>query len=448
MAQAPPQIGADGTPPLPQAAHTPLQRASRSWIFKLSLAYFGVNITWAGPGQVLMSPQIQWLTENTPLGFFTESKETNLAIISVVAGIFALVSTPLWGALSDRTRSRWGRRTPWMTLGLVVVAITLVFSGLARSLPALMVSWVAMQAAINAIISPMSATVPDHVPPNQRGLVSGWYGFAYTLAVVAGTGLGTIATAVWPSTLGITMGYILCAAACVVAMLPFLLDRWERGAQPPQRDRFDLRALLACYYVDIRKHRDFGWAWLSRFLVTLASAIALFYLYYYLQDRIGLVPDGAGGGGLRVSDGVLILTAVYAVSVFLTVVTAGGLSDRLGRRRIFVATSAVLYVAACALMAFAPNFAVTVVAAVVLGLGTGVFTSVDFALVTEVLPSAEDSGKDLGIINLAIGLPNVLAPVVAAFAVQSLGGYPALYLVAAILAAIGGALVYRIRSVR
>ena len=148
--------------------------ARGSWIFKLSLAYLGVNITWAGPGQVIMSPQIQWLTENTPLGFFIESKETNLAIISFVAGIFALVSTPLWGALSDRTRSRWGRRTPWMTLGLVIVAITLVFSGFAWSLPALLISWVAIQAAINTIISPMSAAIPDHVPVSQRGLVSGW----------------------------------------------------------------------------------------------------------------------------------------------------------------------------------------------------------------------------------------------------------------------------------
>lgn len=425
----------------------PQQPASKSWIFKLSLAYLGVNITWAGPGQVLMSPQIQWLTENTPLSFFTESKETNLAIISMVAGIFALVSTPLWGALSDRTSTRWGRRTPWMTFGLVIVGITLVLSGFARSLPALLISWVAMQGAINAIISPMSATMPDHVPVTQRGLVSGWYGFAYTLAVVLGTGIGTIATAVWPSMLGITMGYILCAVACVLAMLPFILDPWERGVRPSERARFDLRALLACYYVDVRKNRDFGWAWLTRFLVTLSSAIALFYLYFYLQDHIGLSAE-ASGEGLRVADGVLILTAVYALSVFLTVVTAGGLSDRLGRRRVFVAVSAMFYVLASLLMAFAPNFAVTVVAAVVLGLGTGVFTSVDFALVTEVLPSAEDAGKDLGIINLAIGLPNVLAPVVAAFAVQALGGYLALYLVAGALAAVGGLLVYRIKSVR
>lgn len=200
--------------------------------------------------------------------------------------------------------------------------------------------------------------------------------------------------------------------------------------------------------MDLRANRDFGWAWLTRFTVTLSSAIALFYLYYFLQDRVGLTPDSAGGGGLRVSDGVLILTGVYALAVFLTVVTAGGLSDRLGRRRDFVAVAALLYVCASSIMAFFPSFPLVVLAAVVLGLGTGVFTSVDFALSTEVLPSSEDVGKDLGIINLAIGLPNVLAPVVAAFAVNILGGYTALYLVAAALATTGGLLVYRIKSVR
>ena len=426
----------------------PTKRASRAWIFKLSLAYLGINITWAGPGQVLMSPQIQWLTDNTPLAFFTTSKETNLALISVVAGIFALVTTPVWGALSDRTNSRWGRRTPWMAGGLAVIAVTMVLSGFAWSLPALMIFWVANQAAINAVISPMSASIPDHVPSEQRGLVSGWYGFAYTLAVVLGTAIGTVATAVWPSRLGIAMGYTLCGVAAVIAITPFVLDKWERGVRPTARDRFDLRALASCFYIDLKVNRDFGWAWLSRFTVTLSSAIALFYLYFFLQDRVGLTPDDAAGDGLRVSDGVLILTAVYAVSVFLTVVTAGGLSDRLGRRRIFVAAAAVLYVCASLLMAFFPSFGVIVFAAVVLGLGTGVFTSVDFALVTEVLPSAEDTGKDLGIINLAIGLPNVLAPVVAAFAVNALGGYTALYLVAAGLAALGGALVYGVKSVR
>lgn len=426
----------------------PQKRVSGSWIFKLSLAYLAVNITWAGPGQVLIAPQIEWLTANTPLAFFTASKETNLAIISFIAAMFALITTPLWGALSDRTSTKWGRRTPWIAVGMIIMTIALVATGFAWSLPAMLVSWVVTQAVINAIISPLSAAVPDNVPTTQRGFVSGWWGFAYTLAIVLGTALGTVATAMWAGMFGIRMGYILCAALFVVLTLPFLFDKWERGVRPHTRERFDFKAFLACYWVDVRKYPDFGWAWLSRFTVTLSSAIALFYLYYYLQDNIGLVRDDSNAEGLRVADGVLILTVAYAVSVFLTVVVAGGWSDKVGRRRIFVVISSVFYVVASMMMAFASDFAVVVVAAVILGLGTGIFTSVDFALVTEVLPSSEDSGKDIGIIHLAVGLPNVLSPVIAGFAVKSLGGYPALYFVAAGLALLGGVLVYRIKSVR
>ncbi|SDB92807.1 Na+/melibiose symporter [Sanguibacter gelidistatuariae] len=458
MTLTPEPVGAAAAAPPGEAdlasGPTPTTRASRAWVTKFTLAYLGINIVWAGPAQVLMSPQVERLTTAAPWGFFSDTKETNLALIGFITGVFAMISTPLWGALSDRTSTRWGRRTPWMAVGLVIVTIAMIGAGLSQTLPALLLSWVAFQVAINAVISPLSATVPDHVPTEQRGLVSGWYGFAYTFAVVTGTALGTIATAVWAGALGITMGYVICALACVVAMTPFLLDRWERRGDAPARPTlapFRWADLRACYWVDVRRYPDFGWAWLTRFIVTLSSATALFYLYYYLQDGVGLVRDDAASGaqgGLRVSDGVLVLTAVYALSVFLTVVVAGIVSDKLGRRRVFVASSAVFVSTATLLMAFVPTFSVTVVAAIILGLGTGVFTSVDFALVTEVLPAAESNGKDIGIINLAIALPNVLSPVVAAFMVNSFGGYTGLYLLSGALSILGGVLVYRIKGVR
>lgn len=429
-------------------AGPPTIRVSRGWITKLTIAYLGINIAWAGPAQVLMSPQVERLTEGATWFFSSTAKETNLSIIGFVTGIFALLSTPLWGALSDRTSSRWGRRTPWMAGGTLVVGVSLAATGFAQTLPALLLTWVAMQTAINAVISPLSAAVPDHVPEAQRGLVSGWYGFAYTLAVVAGTGIGTAATAVWPGTLGITMGYLLCAAACVVAMLPFLLTRWETPRRPVDRTPFRIADLVDCYRIDIRRYPDFGWAWLTRFLVTLSTATALFYLFYYLQDEVGLTRDDAlTGSGLRVSDGVLILTAVYAVSVFATVVVSGVISDRLGKRRVFVSVSAVFIAVAALLLAVAPGFPVVIVAAVILGLGTGVFTAVDFALVTQVLPEATSNGRDIGIINLAIGLPNVISPVIAALMVNHLGGYAGLYLLAGALSLLAGVLVHRIRGV-
>ncbi|XBH21214.1 MFS transporter [Jonesiaceae bacterium BS-20] len=429
----------------------PTERASTGWILRFTLAYIGINIVWAGPGQVLMAPQVEILSQGAQWGPFTTVKEDNLALIGAIAGIFAVLSGPLWGALSDRSSSKWGRRTPWMTVGTILVAIAMVASGMAQTLPALLLSWTAFQIVINAVITPLSATIPDHVPERQRGVVSGWYGFGYTFAVVAGTGLGTLATALWPGMKGITLGYFLCAAACVVAMLPMLANRWETPLPREVKEsipKFGWPQLLACFWVDVRKHPDFGWAWLTRFIVTLSTSTTLFYLYYYLQDEIGLTRDDAlVAHGLRVSEGVLLLTATYAIAVFGTVVVAGVLSDRLGKRKVFVSAASIFIGIATVTIAFAPNFAVVIVGAIILGLGTGVFTSVDFAMVSQVLPATEDTGKDVGIIHLAITLPNILAPVVAALLVGSLGGYTSLYLFAGSLAVLGGLLVYKIKGV-
>ena len=427
----------------------PTTRATRGWITRLSLAFLGINIAWAGPGQVLIAPQIELLTASGSGGIFTASKEGNLAVIGFLGALFALIAVPLWGALSDRTRSRWGRRTPWMIAGTIAVAVFLIATGFANSLGMLAVACVLTQVSMNAVITPISATVPDHVPVAQRGLVSGWMGFTYTFAIVFGTALGTIATAIWPGSFGISMGYVLCAAAVVLCSLPFLLTKWEHSTIDAVKAPFRLKDFLACYWVDVRKHPDFGWAWITRFFVSLSSALALFYLYYYLQDAVGLTRDdhAGSGGGLRVSDGVLILTAVYAFSVFATVVVAGVLSDKLGKRRVFVSASAVFTAIGVLMMAFSPDFALVVVAAMILGLGTGVFTAVDFALVTEVLPSSASNGKDIGIIGLAVNLPNMLAPILAAFMVTAFAGYSALYVLAGLLAVLGGVLVYRIRNV-
>ena len=88
------------------------------------------------------------------------------------------------------------------------------------------------------------------------------------------------------------------------------------------------------------------------------------------------------------------------------------------------------------------------VAAALLGVGYGVYLAVDAALITQVLPTAADRAKDLGIINIANSAPQVLAPALAAPIVAGLGGYPVLYGLTALVTLAGAVLVLPIRSVR
>jgi MFS family permease len=128
--------------------------------------------------------------------------------------------------------------------------------------------------------------------------------------------------------------------------------------------------------------------------------------------------------------------------------TGGVLSDRLGRRRMFVLIASMLQAVAALSLALAPNLAVTMAASAVFGAGYGCYMSVDQALVTAVLPDARSRAKDLGIMNVAAVVPQALAPLLASVLITSLGGYRTLYLVTATTAAIGGGLVLLVRAVR
>lgn len=132
---------------------------------------------------------------------------------------------------------------------------------------------------------------------------------------------------------------------------------------------------------------------------------------------------------------------------WFTAIGWGKWSDSVARRKVFVTGSGLVMAAAGVVLALWPTWPGAVTGAIILGAGFGVYLSVDFALLTEVLPSARDRGKDLGVINIANSLPQVLAPAVAAPIVKHLGGYPVLYLLASAVTAVAAILVRRIRSV-
>jgi MFS family permease len=307
-------------------------------------------------------------------------------------------------------------------------------SGSAPAIPLVVLGWCAVQVLLNAPFAALSAAVPDQVPAEQRGTAAGYLGLAFVVGVGLGTGLAVLGTGTGGGT---AAGYLLCALCAVLCAAPFVLAGGPVRRAPAAPLRW--RAFLRGFWVDPVRHPDFAWGWLTRFLVNLGNAIVLLYLFFFLSDVVGLADPASG---------VLVLTAVYSAAVLAAVVAAGVLSDRLGRRRAFVTGGGLAMAAAAALISTWPTWTGALVAAVVLGAGFGAYSAVDFALLTQVLPAAEDRGKDLGVLNIASSLPQVLAPAIAAPVVTGLGGYTALYLVAAAIEVVGAVLVYRIRSVR
>ncbi|MEW2393945.1 MFS transporter [Streptomyces venezuelae] len=414
------------TPIAPAALREPTERVGRGWTAALSLANGAIWVGWYGPLQILLAVQAEDLA---PAG---TSKETVLAWVTGVGAVVSLAANPLFGALSDRTTSRWGRRTPWIVAGTAGGALSLLFLAAADSVWWLATGWCLVQLTLNAAFAAVTAAVPDRVPRLQRGSVGGWLGAAQLLGVVVGTGLATAAG-------GTVGGYAACAVFTLAGVLPYVVRHRDLRLSAADRPPWSPQAFLAGFRLSPRRHPDLAWAWLTRFLLNVSNSLVLLYLLYFLRDRLHR-PDP--------EEGVLILTAVNGATMLATVVVGGAWSDRTARRKPFVMWSGALMAAATALLALWQTWPGAIVAAAVLGIGFGVFTSVGFALMTDVLPTAADRGKDLGIINIANSLPQVAAPALAAPIVTHLGGYRTLYLTAATIGLAGSVLVTRIRGVR
>lgn len=401
----------------------PLVALPRRWVLFFSLATMGTFVGWYGPLQILLAKQAEL--------FNADHKELILGLVAGIGAGVSMIANPLWGALSDRTTSTWGKRIPWVAGGSLAGAAGLVVLGTASGVLSMILGWCLIQLTLNAPMAALSAAIPDQVPESQRGTVAGYFGVAQTFGVMAGTGLALAGGSIMG-------GYLACAAFVLLAPIPFLLLRRDVVLNRANRPPLVWGQFLRGFWISPRTHPDFGWAWLTRFLMNLSNGLVLLYLLFYLTDEVAVDNPESG---------VFMLTIINALTLLFSVMIAGVWSDRIGKRRIFVVVSGIVMGVATLLLAVWPTWTFAVVAAVVLGVGFGVYTAVDFALLTQVLPESADRGKDLGVLNIANALPQVLAPAVAAPIVAFAGGYPMLYGVAGALAIAGGLLVWKIKGV-
>jgi MFS family permease len=388
-------------------------RVRRGWILAYTLAMTGVAAGWFGPIQILLPEQAAQLAE--PGG-----KEELLALVTACGAGAALIATPLWGAASDRLRSRFGRRRPILVAGAAAGVAGLLMLAGAGSAPAMILGWVLVQTGLSGPLAALAAILADRVPPRQRGTVGALFGVAQIAGVVLGTAVAVAAG-------DVRLGYLALAVAVPALAASLVIVHREPAA-----------AVTTGAAARPRITAPFAWVLLLRLLLNLANALLLVYLYYYLDDQVGVAePDTM----------VLIVTVVNVV-VTAAAATAGGiLSDRLRRRRVFVAAAALVQVAGFVLLAVVPTVPAALTAAVLLGAGWGLFVAVDLAIVTGVLPDPGSQATMLGVANVAASLPQLLAPALAALLVTRLGGYPTLYLCAAAVALLALACLPRLRNV-
>ncbi|TMC15102.1 MAG: MFS transporter [Chloroflexi bacterium] len=360
----------------------------------------------------------------------------SLALVAGIGALVAMLGNPFFGRMSDRTSSRLGMRRPWMVIGLLGGSFGLLLVALAPNIQVVLVGWCTTQLFFNALLAAQIAVLPDQVPSAQRGLVSGVLGICLPIAAVSGTFLvrlvsgNQLATFLVPCGIG---GFFI---------LLFALALKDRRLAAADRPTWSLREFAGTFYVAPRTSPDFAWAFASRFLFILAYAFLATYQAYYLLDKLG-------SGRADVPQQIFLGTLTQSVVVVAASLIGGQLSDRTGRRKIFVFTASIVYGLAMFVVAIASTFNGFLVGMAIGGLGFGLYTAVDLALVADVLPARSKVAKDLGVLNIAGALPFSIAPASAPVILAIGGGsYGALYAVAGVCAIIGALAILRVRGVQ
>jgi MFS family permease len=335
----------------PAAAHL----VGWGFISLYTLAFISTSLLFLAPLLVTLALKV-----NSLVGI--ERAPSSLAVVTGIGALLAMVGNPFFGKLSDRTTSPLGMRRPWMVIGLVGGSLGILMVALAPNIPVVVVGWCIAQLLFNALLAALVAVLPDQVPPAQRGLVSGFLGVCVPIASVSGTFLVQLFT-------GNRLAMFL--APCAIGgffVLLFAVRLHDRRLAKADKPTWSLREFASTFYVSPRRSPDFAWAFASRFMFVLAYAVLTTYQVYYLLDKIG-------SAEADVPRQIFLGTLVQSVVVVAASLIGGKLSDRTGRRKVFVLTAATVYGLAMFALAIASDFNGFLVGMAIGGLGFGVYVA-------------------------------------------------------------------------
>ncbi len=431
MPSSAPLVHSDGSAPLPPATVRDYLGVSLFW---LALSFF-----WGALLTIALPDRIGWL-------FGDSGKDAALTVLTASGAAVAGLSQILFGALSDGSRSRFGRRRPFLFWGTLLALAPLLAMPHAQILALLLLVYALLQLALNVAIGPYNALMHDLIRPEDHGTASAWIGVAGIIGRIGGPlvavillGRGIISvdtkspTVIAHNAIQSQANFVTLMGTFTVVLLAVMVATlWLIRERPLAKATTESASvgerIMGTFRVSLKPYPDFRWLVISRFGIMMGIYTVSNFLLYYVRDTLGYSNELS----LGVVKNFLILSTFTGLAGTLP---SGALSKRIGRKRVLYAAN-IICMAAGLCFALANNLVVAYIAAGIFGIGFGAFAAVDWALATGLLPPNEPA-KYMGVWGLSDTISQVIAPLVAgpiAFALNhAIGtgvGYRALMLLA------------------
>ncbi len=424
-------------------------RGFGTWDYlKITILVFATTALWQGMHGIILPLRV--------LDFVPEAeKNTALGLLISAGLILAMIVQPIIGAISDRSGFRWGRRRPFILVGTLFLLLFLPGIGLAGSYAVLFATYCFLQISSNTVQGPHQGFIPDLVPEGKRGLASGVKGF---LEILGGVVL-LYPIAVFMDNYAIGQGsqwLWLSLALPGVFLLVFMAATILTVKEQPGSGGLQFSATISGIGICLRRclmwfrlsrligfikmHRNFCWFLASRLFFFLAMAIIQRFALYFLRDVIGAADP---------AEAVFRFSILAVIGMLIVAYPAGRLSDKTGRKPIAF-LSAILGTLGILVIILYQSYTSIMVAAGILGIATGAFSSANWALATDLVIKGKEA-RYLGLANMATAGAGVLAglvgPLIDRYEAVTIGlGYQIMLVACLLFFMLGGLLLLKVKS--
>jgi MFS family permease len=420
----------------------------------LSIYWVAIGYLWTSLGGLIIPDLVLQLVGR-------EHKGVALGVLEGIGSLMAVVWQPVIGAVSDRTRTRWGRRRPFIVVGTAGDVIFLIGLALSGSYWLVVIFYFLLQTASNTAQGPYQGLLPDVVPASQRGTASGYYGVSNVVGLLAGTvGAGFILAHA-----GRIAAILSICGLLLATMLPTVLLIPDR-AQATSEQFTGVRHALTTTFARPLRYPSFMWLMASRLLILMGLVGIQTFVFFYFSDVFFSGDRRATITASFTLQGLVILSA-FAVSL-----PAARASDRFGRRP-FILIGGLLGAAGLLMLVFShyellpaqlvqplahalkvPELAAqATLVGILIGVGYGLFFSVDWAFIQDVIP-VDEAGLFMGFSNIATAGSGIIARFVGGFLLDPFnkgphilglpGGYPVIFSIFCAWLVIGAFLILKV----
>ncbi|MST64341.1 MFS transporter [Schaalia hyovaginalis] len=424
-----PQAAAPST--LAPDTHQPMAKGT---MFRFGTGFFLISLLWAIGLSIIASVLLPQRLKDLGVA----NPDALLGSINAITAIVSLVSNLLFGNFSDRTRSRFGKRTPWIVLGGILGGIALFGVGVLGDPTLLTLDYCLCMVGLNMMLAPAVAVLSDRVPESIRGTMSTFWGvgasIGYPLGAIIGSSFITGGSA---EISGFVLGGVLMGVSGIIAVAVWPREAASSGSAATG----GLSDMLRSFTPPTKGASDFYKAFFGRFTMLISYQMINAYQLYIIQDYLHL---SAG----EVAATVAVTNSIILVTSLLGGFLGGPISDLLRRRKVPVVLASLCFAIGVAMPWIFPSTLGMYLFAAIAGFGYAVYSSVDQALNVDVLPDPETAGKDLGILNMSTTFGQMCGPLITSFIVTSTGNYALVFPVSITCAVIGCFSILAIKKVR